>query len=112
MYSLVIAKGGLKIKPINEAQCTPDDKSGGPKWVDQVRRGKMGFCGFVYGDNVRPGVTGWAFGGHTMTAFASILSRWVHKPIIDQTGATGRFRMLPTRARCGEIARMMQGKLR
>jgi uncharacterized protein (TIGR03435 family) len=93
MYSLVVARGGLKIKPINEAECTPNDQAGFVKWVDQVRKGEMGFCGFLYGDDVRPGITGWAFGGHSMDQLAGILSRWVRKPVLDQTGVLGRFRI-------------------
>jgi len=92
MFGLVVAKGGLKIKPINPADCTPNDGAGFPAWLDQVRRGQKGFCSFVYGDDVTPGTTGWAFGGQTLANFAGNLSRWVRRPVIDQTGISGQFR--------------------
>ena len=93
MYALTVAKGGLKIKPINEADCPEDDHAGGEKWLDAVRRGEKGFCWFVYGQQAGPGTMGWAFGGHTMSGFSGIISRWVRKPVVDQTGVTGRFRI-------------------
>jgi uncharacterized protein (TIGR03435 family) len=95
MLALVVAKGGPKIKAINESDCLPETQRGqpeGPKWLEQVRRGEKGFCYFVYGDEVRPGVLGTAYGGHTMTDFAGLVSRQVGKHIVDQTGLSGRFR--------------------
>ena len=93
MYALTVAKGGLKTKPINDGDCTENDHAMGPKWLDQVRRGEKGFCNFVYGEAVGPGTMGWAFGGHTMGDFASIVSGWVNRHVVDQTGASGRFRI-------------------
>jgi uncharacterized protein (TIGR03435 family) len=92
MFGLVVAKNGLKIKPFNTADCTPNDNAGFRVWVDQVRRGERGFCSFVYGDDAAPGITGWAFGGTTLTNFAGTLSRWVSRPVVDQTGIPGTFR--------------------
>jgi uncharacterized protein (TIGR03435 family) len=93
MFGLQVAKGGLKIKPISDADCTPDDLESASRKVEQVRRGERGFCNFVLGQTVSPGTMGWAFGGHTMTAFAGIVSRWVRRPVIDQTGTPGKFRI-------------------
>jgi uncharacterized protein (TIGR03435 family) len=90
-----VARGGLKIKPLNEADCLPETQRGqpeGPKWIDQVRRGEKGFCWFVFSEEVRPGVLGTAFGGHDMPGFAGLLSRGVGKHIVDQTGLSGRYR--------------------
>jgi uncharacterized protein (TIGR03435 family) len=92
LYALVVAKGGPKIKPINESDWTPDDHRGGEEWLEQVRRGEMGFCGFLYGHETGPTTMGLAFGGPTMTSFARTLSSITHRPVVDQTGLPGRFR--------------------
>jgi uncharacterized protein (TIGR03435 family) len=92
MYALTVAKGGLKIKPI-EGDCVADHNVPIEDAVDAVRRGVSGPCGFLSGAQVGPTTMGWAFGGHTMTQFANVLSSMVHRHVIDQTGVSGRFRI-------------------
>jgi len=95
-YALVVAKGGLKIKPRTEGDCEPWQGTGpgGPELLAALRRGEKPPCapGNVYGEQVGPTMMGWVFNAPTMQMFAGNLSSMAHRAVIDQTGTTEHFR--------------------
>jgi uncharacterized protein (TIGR03435 family) len=95
-YALVVAKGGLKIKPTTEGDCEPTTLTGagGPELLAALRRGVKPPCakGNVYGEQVSPTMMGWVFNAPTMEMFANTLSSMVRRKVIDQTGTSEHFR--------------------
>jgi bla regulator protein blaR1 len=93
LYALVLAKGGLKIKPIDSDGCRPPDAM---KDVPQTKRfeidsGPKPSCGsFVSkGDGVNRTIY---VGGETLEGFAGgALSLAVDRFVIDKTGLGGRY---------------------
>jgi uncharacterized protein (TIGR03435 family) len=84
MYALTVAKGGFKLKPMQEAECLPD---GPPEWP----AGGKPACNWtgwdVNGPNRRL-----LFGGGTMDRLAQDLAELIlDRNVIDRTGITGKF---------------------
>ena len=84
MYALTVAKGGFKLKPMQEADCLPD---GPPEWP----AGGKPACNWtgwdVNGPNRRL-----LFGGGTMDRLAQDLAELIlDRNVIDRTGITGKF---------------------
>lgn len=84
MQTLTIAKGGFKLKPMQEGDCDPD----APLSVDMT--GKKPKCGNLNMMTV-DGKTRWSFGSGTISSLASQLSRVMGIHIIDKTGITDKF---------------------
>jgi uncharacterized protein (TIGR03435 family) len=95
-YALVVAKGGLKIKPTTEGDCDSWQGSGpgGPELLDALRRRVKPPCvrGNVYGEPVGPTMMGWVFNSPTMETFARTHSTMVRRNVIDQTATSEHFR--------------------
>ena len=92
MYALKVARGGLKIKPMEAGACT-NDRSNGPILLsDAARRGVKPTCGTVNGG---PNGSNWRVehGGQTLAVVATILSGTLGIKVIDQTGVTDVFNM-------------------
>lgn len=87
MYSLTVAKGGLKIKPMEEGGCSPldpaknrprDTPPGGKPWCVQG-------LGFAESDWTINGA------GQPMSEFVVALSSVMGRHVIDKTGLSDRF---------------------
>jgi bla regulator protein BlaR1 len=92
MYSLTVAKGGLKMQPIGDDGClapsTSRPSDGPPK---PPQPGAKPVCGSYMstGDGVNKN---WLLGGETLERFAnSTLSNVLDRFVMDQTGISGRF---------------------
>jgi uncharacterized protein (TIGR03435 family) len=91
MYALTIAKGGMKIRPIEPGGCTTPDRDLSLEQIMKLDRGNTPICGnfTATGDGVN---RNWSLGGTTLGHFAnSILSGVLDRYVIDQTGLTSRF---------------------
>jgi len=84
MQTLTTAKGGFKLKPMQEGDCDPD----APLSIDMT--GKKPKCGNLNMMTV-DGKTRWSFGTGTMSGLAGQLSRAMGVHVIDQTGITDKF---------------------
>jgi len=87
MYALTVAKGGLKLKPIKDGDCTPIESG-------RVRRlgpGDKPYCGNVQEPSNGPNRT-FLGGGITLERLARTLSNMVlDRNVIDRTGITESF---------------------
>jgi uncharacterized protein (TIGR03435 family) len=92
LYALMVAKGGLKIKPIGDDGCTPPEATRDIPPVDRFATdsGPKPTCGsFVSkGDGVNRTIYA---GGQTMAGLANVLSLSVDRFVIDATELGGRF---------------------
>ena len=93
MYAMTVAKGGLKIKPLQEGGCTSRDTIKGLSQdaVAAFDRGPTPICGSFssMGDGVN---ANWVLGGQSLARFASsILSNLTDRYVMDKTGVTGIF---------------------
>ena len=91
LYALMVAKGGLKIQPIEPGGCTMPGKDLSMEEILKLDRGSAPICGnfTATGDGVN---RNWSLGGTTLGRFAnSILSGVLDRYVIDQTGQTGLF---------------------
>lgn len=80
MYALMVAKGGFKLKPMNEGDCDPMQSPGtGKPKCSSINMGRNG-----------PN-TVWTFGGMTMSNLAGMLSSTLDRHVIDRTGLTDKF---------------------
>jgi uncharacterized protein (TIGR03435 family) len=92
MYAMTVAKGGLKIQPVELNDCrkfrgekvTPEQE-----WA-MARSGEKPFCGTVNGGTHGPNIV-WYFGGQTLENFANIISGNVDRHVLDKTGIPGNF---------------------
>jgi len=98
VYALVVAPGGLKWKPA-DASPPPPPPPGTPG------RGRGGF-------NIRMSPKGMSMGGETdMSGFVDALAMFMDRPVLDQTGLTGRYQAQLDFAPTGEgmLARARSG---
>jgi len=90
MYALTVARGGLKVKPIKDGDCT-NDRSNGPVLVsDALRRGVKPTCGTINGG---PDGSNWRYdqGGQDFVPLANVLSNDLGIMVMDRTGITDKF---------------------
>jgi uncharacterized protein (TIGR03435 family) len=89
MYSLTIAKGGLKIKPMEEGGCTVFDRNAGRRPWEDPGPGERPLCvshiGWTETDWVIRG------GGQPMNNFAMALSTVMGRHVFDKTGLSAIF---------------------
>jgi uncharacterized protein (TIGR03435 family) len=89
VYALTVAKGGAKLKRIEEGSCTPmEDALLGPL-SPAAQTGKR-FCGAL---NVsgQPSHLEWSAYGVTLDEAFGLLHGFLGRVVIDKTGLTGRF---------------------
>jgi uncharacterized protein (TIGR03435 family) len=88
MYALTVAKGGLKVKPIQDGDCTPLDPGQGMK---PIGAGDKPYCGWV-GTPVHGQNRTLLGGGVTMERLARVLAMdTLDRNVIDRTGISGSF---------------------
>jgi uncharacterized protein (TIGR03435 family) len=88
MYALTVAKGGFKLKPMKDENCTPNDWSRGMK---RIGADDKPYCGWVGWPLNGPNRT-LLGGGITMERLASSLASFVvDRNVIDRTGIAGSF---------------------
>ncbi len=86
-FLLVIAKGGLKVKPVPEGSCVAIDLSHPPS----LGQPQPNYCGMTtHGTTSRGTVTFGIIGG-TMAEFSQRLSGRVNRTVVDKTSAPGRY---------------------
>jgi uncharacterized protein (TIGR03435 family) len=92
MYSMTVAKGGLKIQPIGEDGCTKLDADNRPdrEQMLALSAGPKPVCGnmTMLGTPVK---RNWTIGGTTLQNFAGTLSAFMDRHVIDNTGVPGNF---------------------
>ncbi len=90
MWTLNVAKGGLKIRPIKDGDCNPDHADGGVVVSLAIKEGIKPTCGMVGG---APDGANWRWehGGQGLGAVASMLSLDLGAAVLDRTGVTGKF---------------------
>ena len=88
MYALTVAKGGLKAKPIQDADCTPLEPGQGMK---RIGANDKPYCGWVGVPSHGPNRTLMG-GGITMERLARMLAmETLDRNVIDRTGLAGSF---------------------
>ena len=85
MYSLTVGKGGFKLKPMKEGDCTPLDRS-----APFELRPATPVCGMLNMNQVE-GRTVWTFGGFDMSNFAGRLTSALKLHVIDNTNSKDKF---------------------
>jgi bla regulator protein blaR1 len=90
MLALKVARGGLKIKPMEPGGCTTDRSNGPILLSDAARRGVKPTCGTVNGG---PNGPNWRYehGGQTLAVIAAVLSGDLGIKVFDRTGVTDIF---------------------
>ena len=90
MYALTVAKGGLKVKPITEGDCTNDLSKGTVLVSDALKRGVKPTCGTIRGGADGPN---WRYdeGGQDFGPLAEVLSSDLGIMVVDRTGITDKF---------------------
>jgi uncharacterized protein (TIGR03435 family) len=90
MYALTVAKGGLKVKPIKDGDCTKDRSKGPITVSDARRRGVTPTCGTINGG---PDGSNWRYdeGGQDFGPLANVLSNDLGIMVLDRTGITDKF---------------------
>jgi uncharacterized protein (TIGR03435 family) len=87
-YALTVAKGGLKIQPIDENGCTPYDPDKPETGAAKAAAGQTPVCGSI--TRARRGPTRTLdLGGMELEILMEVLQ--LGRPVIDRTGITGRF---------------------
>jgi len=87
MYALTVAKGGLKVKPIQDGDCTPLE----PGHMKRIGADDKPYCGWVGWPIHGPNRT-LVGGGITMERFARALAMdAMDRNVIDRTGISGSF---------------------
>jgi uncharacterized protein (TIGR03435 family) len=82
IYNLIVAKGGLKIRPLPEDTCVrPDPSRPGPP----TGKPRDGSCGGSFGP------TTIRHGSATMADMVTMLSVVLGRTVVDKTGVTGQF---------------------
>jgi uncharacterized protein (TIGR03435 family) len=90
MYNLVVAKGGLKLKPMEDGDCQkPETGPGGRGMIVRtLGQGDKPYCGWMGGDPHGPNRTVLG-GGVPISRLADFLSMFVmDRHVIDKTGLT------------------------
>lgn len=117
MYALVVAKTGMKMKPMDPDGCLPFDAAAPPRtledqraFIDELQRGGKPRCGsLTFLDGSFQGSRRWIIGGNTMEQFARTLSNSMDRFVIDKTGVTDRFNIriefAPDEHTIGSVAR-------
>jgi uncharacterized protein (TIGR03435 family) len=92
MYSMTVARGGLKIQPIGEDGCLKLDPKNPPSRDEMMAltAGPKPVCGNM---NMMggAGTSRWTIGGTTLQNFAGTLSAFMDRHVIDKTGVEGTF---------------------
>ena len=88
-FALTGAKGGLKMKPVQEGSCEPRPPMTGARSVADVRRGEKPSCGF-YGRRNGPNMVSVA-GGATLENLTLLGRNLGGLQVFDKTGITDRF---------------------
>jgi uncharacterized protein (TIGR03435 family) len=95
-FTLTVAKGGLKIKPVQEGDCVqqPARDPGVPNLIRppsfaDVRRGVKPFCGTFIGDQNGPNSV-FVAGGSTLGTL-TLLGGQLGAKVLDKTGVTDKF---------------------
>lgn len=93
MWTLGLAKGGLKIRPIKDGDCNPDRAGEGILVSRALKEGIKPTCGMVSaapnGANWR-----WEHGGRSLGSIASMLTIDLGAPVLDRTGVTDKFNIV------------------
>jgi uncharacterized protein (TIGR03435 family) len=84
MYTLSVAKGGFKLKPMKEGDCNPDRTA--PIGVPGVKLP----CGLMTSQGRGPNAV-WTFTSGTMMGLTIRLASTLGQHVIDKTGITGEF---------------------
>lgn len=84
MLKLVVARSGLKLKPMKEGDCEPFNSA------DPAAKSAKPICGALLMDSV-DGRTRWTFGGFPMSQIASSMSRQAGAHVRDETGLTENY---------------------
>jgi bla regulator protein BlaR1 len=109
MYALTVAKGGLKLKPMEAGDCVPPVPGQGMRWLAADEKP---YCGWVGGRLIHGPNRAFLGGGITMQELARILGAMVlDRNVTDRTAITGsfivRFEYAPDEnTRCVGIAQM------
>lgn len=92
MYSMTVAKGGLRIEPIGEDGCTKHDPDNPPgrDEIGKLLAGAKPTCGNMTMLGTRS-KRNWIIGGTTLQNFAGTLSSFMDRHVIDNTGITAEF---------------------
>jgi uncharacterized protein (TIGR03435 family) len=92
MYALTVAKGGLKLKPAGDADCTqPEAGPNGGFIMRRLQSGDKPYCNWMGGDPHGPNRTVLG-GGVPLNRLADFLSNFVmDRHVIDRTGVTEKF---------------------
>src|SRR5262249_55238202 len=85
VYALTVTKGGPKLRPAKEGECTKFDPDHPPA-LPEPGKPLPHFCGM---SNITS--TGYDAYGVTMAEFCRLLSDYVDRPAMDKTGISGRF---------------------
>jgi uncharacterized protein (TIGR03435 family) len=89
LLSMIVAKGGFKLKPMKDGDCEPGDGTFGPPDPNALSTAKprCGQLNMMSSD----GVTKWTWGTGTMSGLAGQLSRVFGVHVVDKTGITDKF---------------------
>jgi uncharacterized protein (TIGR03435 family) len=97
-FALTVAKGGLKIKPMQEGECEqpPAQTPGVPSVVrpptaEDVRRGEKPWCSFFGGQN---GPNSVLVAGGTTLGTLTLLGGQLNAKVLDKTGITDKFNFI------------------
>ena len=90
MFALTVAKGGLKITPMKDGDCTMDPLKPPVLLSEAARRGVKPTCGTVHGG---PDGPNWRteHGGQDLGVVAMMLSSDLGVKAVDRTGVTDKF---------------------
>jgi uncharacterized protein (TIGR03435 family) len=86
LLSLTVAKGGFKLKPMQDGDCEPNDGTPPPLGDLNTAKPRCGNLNMVGSE-----VTRWTFGGFTLSSLAGQLSRVLGVHVNDKTGITDKF---------------------
>jgi uncharacterized protein (TIGR03435 family) len=91
VYSMAVAKGGLKVEPLAEGACTPIDLTHPPP-PEKPGDPPPSLCGLmIITPHTGKGDMMIEVRGATMTQFAQRLSGRADRAVVDKTGISGRF---------------------
>ena len=92
MYQMTVAKGGMKIQPIGPDGCTTIDRYDrlSREEMQALTAGPKPACGNMNMMHAND-LMRWTMGGTSMKGFASTLSAFMDRQVIDNTGVEGNF---------------------
>ena len=93
MFALTVAKGGLKITPMKDGDCTMDRLKTPVLVSEAARRGVKPTCGTVHSG---PDGPNWLteHGGQDLGVVAMMLSSDLGVKVVDRTGVTDKFNIV------------------